>query len=58
MDFHDCYNVLADNLPPMTDFYDLEQSIEERYIDLLIDQLHDMAEQAIDEGTLDVLCSI
>ena len=30
------------------DFYDFEQPMEEMYMDLLIDQLHDMAEDSLD----------
>tara|TARA_B100001996_G_scaffold326681_1_gene273207 strand:- start:1064 stop:1231 length:168 start_codon:yes stop_codon:yes gene_type:complete len=52
MDSDACYNSGASDLPPMTDFYDLEQSMEERYIDLIIDQLHDMAENALEEDVL------
>ena len=29
----------------MNDFYDFEKECEERYIDMLIDQLHEIAEQ-------------
>ena len=35
-----CYNE--------SDFYDFEQSMEEMYMDLLIDQLHEMAEDSLD----------
>ena len=45
MDSTPCYNL--ENIPhvPMNDFYDLEMESKERYIDMIIDQLHEIAEQ-------------
>ena len=40
MNFDPCYNE--------SDFYDFEQSMEEMYMDLLIDQLHEMADYSLD----------
>ena len=48
MDYKDCYNTPKYNTDhTMFDPYD-EVDMEDRLIDLLIDQLHDMAEQLND----------
>ena len=46
MDSSHCYNLSEPYEYDMTDFSD---SIEERYMDILIDQLHDIAENYLKE---------
>tara|TARA_B100000902_G_C27228257_1_gene873385 strand:+ start:136 stop:294 length:159 start_codon:yes stop_codon:yes gene_type:complete len=42
MDSKPCYNL---NDPFEYDMTDFNENIEDRYVDMLIDQLHDIAEQ-------------
>ena len=51
MKYDPCYNL---NDPYEYDMTDFTESIEDRYVDMLIDQLHEMAEQYKNELTPDV----